>query len=226
MNAITVDALNPCFSSLDGVLFDKSQTMLIECPGGKSGSYAIPHSVTNIATSAFEACNLTNIMIPNSVTGIGDFAFSQCYGLTSMIIPNSVTNIGDWGFDLCTELKSAYFLGNVPSIGSWVFLNDDKVTVYYLPGAAGWGPTFGGRPTALWLPQMLTSGSNFGAQSNGFGFNINWASGMTVVIEACSNLANPLWFPVETNTITGGSSYFSDPRWTNYPGLFYRIRSQ
>jgi hypothetical protein len=40
-----------------------------------------------------------------------------------------------------------------------------------------------------------------------------------------TNLANPTWYPLQTNTLTGGSFYFSDPQWTNYPGRFYRIRS-
>jgi hypothetical protein len=46
-----------------------------------------------------------------------------------------------------------------------------------------------------------------------------------VVVEASTNLANPVWSPVGTNTLTGGASYFSDPRWTNYPARFYRLRS-
>ncbi|HWY32809.1 MAG TPA: hypothetical protein VNX46_18740 [Candidatus Acidoferrum sp.] len=62
-------------------------------------------------------------------------------------------------------------------------------------------------------------------QSNGFGFNINWASGQTVVVEACTNLANTSWLPVQTNMLSGGSFYFSDPQWTNYPARFYRLRS-
>jgi hypothetical protein len=75
----------------------------------------------------------------------------------------------------------------------------------------------------LWLPQVQTGDGNFGIQTNQFGFNINWASGHTVVVEACTDLANPVWTPVATNT--GGLSYFSDPAWTNYPGRFYRLRS-
>ena len=35
----------------------------------------------------------------------------------------------------------------------------------------------------------------------------------------------PVWQPVQTNTLTSGSPYFSDPQWTNYPGCFYRLRS-
>ncbi len=48
---------------------------------------------------------------------------------------------------------------------------------------------------------------------------------MTVVVEACKNMANPIWFAVSTNTLTGGSSSFSDPDWANYPARFYRLRS-
>ena len=66
-----MDALNPDYSSLDGVLFDKSQIMLIQCPGGKT-SYTIPDSVTSIGDRGFEGCtSLTNVTIGNSVTSIG-----------------------------------------------------------------------------------------------------------------------------------------------------------
>jgi hypothetical protein len=46
-----------------------------------------------------------------------------------------------------------------------------------------------------------------------------------IVVEACTNLANPLWLSLETNTLSGGSCYFSDPLWTNQPARFYRLRS-
>jgi len=88
----------------------------------------------------------------------------------------------------------------------------------------GWDATFD-VPTALWTPQMQTSDASFGVRTNQFGFNINWASGMVVVVEACTDLVNPTWFPVQTNTLTADSCYFSDPAWTNYPGRFYRLRS-
>jgi hypothetical protein len=48
---------------------------------------------------------------------------------------------------------------------------------------------------------------------------------LIVVVEACTNLANPIWYPLATNTLTGGSYYFNDPQWTNYPSRFYRLRS-
>jgi hypothetical protein len=77
----------------------------------------------------------------------------------------------------------------------------------------------------LWTPQVQTTDASFGVRTNQFGFTITWASGMTVVVEACTNLANPTWYPLATNTLTGGSAYFSDPQWTSYPARFYRLRS-
>ena len=109
-----------------------------------------------------------------------------------------------------------------------MFSGDNNATVYYLPGTTGWGTTFGGRPTALWFlpnPLILNNGPSFGVQTNGFGFIISWATNTSVVVEACTNLANPVWSPVSTNTLTDGSSYFSDPQWTNYPDRFYRVTS-
>jgi hypothetical protein len=57
------------------------------------------------------------------------------------------------------------------------------------------------------------------------GLNITGTSGMVIVVEAATNLVNPIWSSIQTSGITSGSSYFSDPKWTNYPGRFYRVRS-
>jgi hypothetical protein len=95
-----------------------------------------------------------------------------------------------------------------------------------LPGTTGWGAMFDGLPTALWFlpnPLILNHSARFGVQPGGFGFTISWATNASVVVEAATNLANPVWIPVSTNTLTGGTSHFSDPQWTNYPARFYRV---
>jgi hypothetical protein len=101
-----------------------------------------------------------------------------------------------------------------------VFTNDTSATVYYLAGRTGWGATFDGRPVVCWNPQA----QNLGVRSNQFGFTITGSSNLVIVVEACTDLANPVWSPVGTNTLTGGSSYFSDLQWTNSPVRFYRFR--
>jgi hypothetical protein len=69
LSTITVDEANLAYSSVAGVLFNKSQTTLVLCPGGKAGSYTVPNSVTNIAGGAFYYCGgLTSVTLPNSVT--------------------------------------------------------------------------------------------------------------------------------------------------------------
>ena len=189
-------------------------------------SVTIPNSVTSIGQNAFEYCTrLTGVTIPTSVTSIASYTFEYCSSLTNITMPNSITSIGSLSFEYCTNLTAVYFRGKAPTPFSNPFLGDNKATVYYLPGSLGWGSTFGGRPTALWRPQVQTGGGNIGVRTNQFGFNINWASGQIIVVEACTNLANPIWSPVWTNTLTGDSSYFSDPQWTNYSARFYHLRS-
>ncbi len=122
LTAITVDASNPGYSSLAGVLFNKSQTTLIRYPAGKAGSYTIPSRVTKIGYSAFSGCSsLTSVMIPNSVTSIGVSAFGYCTGLTNVTIGNSVTKIGDYAFVYCTWLTSVTIPNSVTKIGDYAF---------------------------------------------------------------------------------------------------------
>jgi hypothetical protein len=133
-------------------------------------------------------------------------------------------------FSYCRALTGVYFEGNAPSFGLYVFDHTLNAIIYYLPGKTGWDATFG-VPTALWsLPVTLTS-SFAGVWTNQFGFtitagNVPAGSNLVVVVEACTDPANSSWSPVGTNTLTNGSSYFSDPTWTNYPIRLYRLHSK
>ena len=80
-------------------------------------------------------------------------------------------------------------------------------------------------PTKPWQPRMTpVSNSAPELQTNGFGFNIDWARLRTVVVQAATNLANPTWLSLKTNTL--GLLYFRDEDWTNYPTRFYRVLGQ
>jgi hypothetical protein len=180
--SIDVDDVNSWFISLDGVLFNASQTMLVQYPAGRSGGYTIPNGVTSILESAFFYCaaltdvvipdgvttirnwtfsgcsSLTNVSIPASTTTIGNKAFYSCTRLAGVTIPPSVASLGLNAFSLCTNLTHVCFTGNAPSLGSDVFGGDTNVTVFCLSGTAGWVAPFGGLP-------LVTYATNSGQAS-------------------------------------------------------------
>ena len=81
--------------------------------------------------------------------------------------------------------------------------------------------------TGLGPGLAIQTTGDFGVQTNGFGFDLTGAGGSAVVIQATTNLINPTWVALSTNTLTaGGSSHFTDPGWTNYSSRFYRLRAQ
>ena len=195
---IFVDTANPAYSSLNGILFDKAQATLVTYPAGRTNSvYSIPASVTSVGMDALRGC----------------------VSLTSLTILGGVTSIGGTAFANCPSLKFAYFLGSAPPDAGNAFYGT-PATVYYLPGTSGWSATFGGVPTVLWDPQA-TAFTTVGGQ---FAFSIAGPTNATIVLEACTNLANAVWLPVSTNMLSSsGASSFNDLQWTNYPIRYYRF---
>ena len=112
LTGIWVAESNSHYSSdASGVLFNKDKTTLVQCPGAFA-AYTIPNSVTSIGDVAFSFCtSLASVTIPDSVTSIGDFTFSYCESLTSVTIPDSVTSIGHYAFEGCRSLTDVYFTG-------------------------------------------------------------------------------------------------------------------
>ena len=184
LTGITVDARNPAYSSVDGVLFNKSQTTLLKSPEGKVGSYIIPNHVTQIGThafsgstrlssittpdsvaiiedNAFENCSsLTSVTMGNNVKSIGSSAFLSCTHLTGITIPDSVTNIADSAFYSCTSLTNVTIGKNVTSIGSGAFSSCSSliaVTVDPLNSAYGSknGVLFNKHQASLPAPTVL-----------------------------------------------------------------------
>ena len=122
LTAVTVAPLNANYSSIDGILFNKGQSLLILCPGDETGGVTITNSVTNIGEYALQRCSgLTNISIGNSVAGIAGSAFAWCSGLTTITLPDSVTSIGESAFEHCPNLTSVTAPNSVTSIGDWAF---------------------------------------------------------------------------------------------------------
>lgn len=242
---ITVAAGNTNYSSINGVLFNKAQTILLRFPQGLGGSYVIPNTVLyiwgafancsrllnvvipnnviHVGASAFNSCAaLTNVTIGNRVANIGQSAFNACVGLTTLTIPASVTNIGNSTFSASVSLTNLTFLGDCPVLGSAAFSGvaaGAKVNYYY--GNLGWGATYGGLPTVMLHPQPQIGSGSTGLNPGGLGFSIAGIPDLIIVVEASTNLAN--WQPIWTNTLSGASVTFTDSQWTNYPNRFYRV---
>ena len=104
--------------------------------GSEVKNLVIPNSVTSIGNCAFSGCSgLTSVTIPNSVTSIGEGAFYDCSGLTSVTIPNSVTSIGDWPFYNCSGLTSVTIPNSVTSIGVSAFHDCSGLTSVTIPNS-------------------------------------------------------------------------------------------
>ena len=113
LTSITVEENNTAYASIDGNLYNKDKTTLIQYAIGKTATeFTIPDSVTSIGWQAFYRCtSLTSVVIPDSVTSIGEQAFNSCFSLTSIFIPDSVISIGYWAFFSCESLTDVYYGG-------------------------------------------------------------------------------------------------------------------
>ncbi len=134
LTAITVDEGNPTYSHIDGVLFNKAQTVLILYPEGRSGPY----------------------IVPDGTIRIGDHAFEGSRRLTRVTIAPSVTHIGSAAFRHCVRLRRVYFLGNAPAHGYNVFDSSPPI-IRYPVGASGWDQNYAGRPIVGWDPEPVSS---------------------------------------------------------------------
>ena len=121
---IDVDGSNKYYTSIDGVLFNKSETEIIDYPNYTEAEfYAVPQSVTSIGEYAFggDIPSLKTVIIPDTVTEIGNGAFMDFYGLEYIDIPTSVTEIGDNAFNGCSQLASITIPNSVTEIGASAF---------------------------------------------------------------------------------------------------------
>ena len=123
----TEEELKEAFVDEWGVKYSKDGRKLLKGPKKLDGIYSIRKGTKIICEEAFRwsktiGCHfLKNLVIPDSVTNIGDYAFWGCTSLKSLVIPDSVTSIGNEAFSGCRSLRCVVISDGVTSIGNYAF---------------------------------------------------------------------------------------------------------
>lgn len=137
LTKIYVDPSNLYYTTVDGILFTKDMQVLVLYPSGKEAtSYAIPDTVTIIGDGAFSGnANLISIALSEKVISIGNNAFSRCFSLTDINIPNGIKSIGDFTFHYCDSLVSIVIPDSVTSIGFCAFAYSQSLSRVIIPSS-------------------------------------------------------------------------------------------
>lgn len=122
------------FHDKSGVAYTANGNHLVRCDNLSVRCYTVRPGTRDIDDDAFEDCGqLQQVVLPNTVTRIGAWAFYRCKALETMVVPSSVTTIGDRAFSHCKSLKSLLLVGPVKSIGEYVILSCDALERILIP---------------------------------------------------------------------------------------------
>ena len=160
----TDEELKEAFVDEWGVKYSKNGRKLLKAPQKLDGTYSIRKGTKIICDMAFSwskfiGCrSLTSLVIPDSVTNIGDYAFWNCRSLTDIVIPDSVTSIGDWAFWGCESLSSLVIPDSVTSIGDWAFWGCESLKYISIPKSV---ICLNGNPFFKWDGKLECLSPNF-----------------------------------------------------------------
>jgi hypothetical protein len=105
--AFTLDDTSDNYSVVDGLLYNKEQTILVNCPAGKVGAVVLPSTVKTLDSNAFYNCTqVTDINLPEGIDSIAYAVFVGCSSLKTLTIPASTRVMGYGNFTGCTSLES------------------------------------------------------------------------------------------------------------------------
>lgn len=136
LKEFTVHKENQCFTTIDGVLFNKEKTKLVAFPCGyKHKHYFVPESVTVIGEGAFAGANIEFIKLPSSLQTIEPWAFQSCQNIKSIVIPDSVIEIGELAFRFCTNLSKITLSENISTLKRQTFSKCNKLKELTIPSS-------------------------------------------------------------------------------------------
>ncbi|MDR0568920.1 MAG: leucine-rich repeat domain-containing protein [Spirochaetaceae bacterium] len=122
LSEITVAEENQFFSSIEGVLFDKTGISLIWYPKGRQNdAYSIPEHTAYIGDWAFEGCRvIKSITLPKRLVAIGNYAFAEC-GIADITFPEGLTSIKNRAFYRCARFTKLALPRSLGSVGEYAF---------------------------------------------------------------------------------------------------------
>ena len=209
------------FASEDGRCLVIEGVLKCFAPAGITG-YTIPDSVTAIGDYAFSGCSsLTSVTIPDSVTAIGDYAFSEFQSLTNVTIPNSVTAIGDYAFSCCDSLTSVTFGNGVTTIGEYAFFSCVNLTsVTFGNGVTTIGEyafSYCSTLTSVTIPDSVTAIGDGAFKYCSSLANVTFGNGVTTIGEYAFHYCSRLTSVTFGNGVTtiGDSAFFGCSSLTN-----------
>lgn len=157
LTEIKVAEGNQYFTTYDGALYNKDRTTLLICPAGKQ-SYTVPEGVTNI-DQAFQACHkMIQVVLPEGLTRIGGYTFSNLSELTSVTIPGSMRSIEFHAFGNCESLTDIYYNGTIAEWGQVGIGEDngplfaDQCTIHCTDGDTKAEPRPAGMELGVYAP--------------------------------------------------------------------------
>lgn len=212
---ITVDEKNLNYSSLNGILYNKDKSALIQCPVSKKGNISIPATVKEIGVYAFYGClGLTgSLIIPSNLEKIGSCGFYGCTGFTgSLTLPSTIDSIGDYAFRGCSGLTGILTIpSSVTSIEKYTFYGCSGFTGLTLPASL---TTIGkycflkctGLKGSLTIPDKVTEIGDFAFEEcSGFNGFLKIGSSVKKIgnaaFQRCSSFTGELTIPSSIDTI-------------------------
>ena len=140
LGTITVDASNTSFKAEDNILFSKDGTVLYQFAQTKTDtSYSIPEGVTTLKQGAFEGTNLSSITLPSTLTTMSETGiFAGLENMTSIVIPEGVTELGGWSFTNCDSLQSITLPSTLQKFGQSCFTYCDSLESITLPASVNY----------------------------------------------------------------------------------------
>lgn len=122
LKAIHVDEGNPCYCTVDGVLFTKDKTELVAYPNAHGNEYHVPDGTTSVAHFAFKSCGIKTIYLPKSVESVGINAFYECSSLERVFVARPDVKIGH-SVDSWTDRYVINYNGKDYSLDEYVSLS-------------------------------------------------------------------------------------------------------